>query len=186
MSVEALAIVLNHSQASGTAKLILVGIANHDGDGGAWPSLATLARYGSCSIRNAQRALGKLEELGEVKRHINAGGNHLTVDHMRPNLYQITLRCPYACDGSKNHRDRTRVTFDVPIDPLTPASPPDASVTPPPDASVTRTIPRTIHRDPETKSGNWAVERCPAALRGTDHEVGRYGHCINCHERPIT
>jgi hypothetical protein len=54
MSIEAVATVLNHSKARGRAKLVLIGIANHLGDQGAWPSISTLS-----SIRQRLRAFGQ-------------------------------------------------------------------------------------------------------------------------------
>lgn len=132
MSVESITLALNHSRSVGAAKVILIGIANHDGDGGSWPSVGTLARYANVTERTVQRHINTLIELGEVERVMNDGGTHRTPSHMRPNLYKILLRCPKTCDGTTNHRN---VSAD--IDPLTPVSPPDASVTPPPDASVT-------------------------------------------------
>ncbi len=106
MSVEALAIGLHHSRAKGAAKLVLIGIANHDGDGGAWPSIATLAKYAGVTPRNVQKAISELERLGEIQRMVAAGGNHLTAEHMRPNLYYFKLTCPPDCDRSRNHRTR--------------------------------------------------------------------------------
>lgn len=106
MSVESMAIALHHSRAKGTAKLILLGIANHDGDGGAWPSVATLKRYAGITERsNVQKALRALEELGEIKRHIQAGGTADMVNALRPNYYEFLLSCPDYCDRSRNHRD---------------------------------------------------------------------------------
>ena len=124
MSNEAMAIALHHSRSSGTTKLVLLGIANHDGDGGAWPSLATLATYaGGVSERTVSRAIGELVELGEVSVERNAGGLRNCRDDRRPNLYHFLLSCPPDCDGSRNHRVRrhgvtpvsTRRT-DVPVD----------------------------------------------------------------------
>ena len=43
MSIELMSLVLHHSVAQPTHKLILLGIANHQGDGGAWPSIETLS-----------------------------------------------------------------------------------------------------------------------------------------------
>ncbi|RWZ52924.1 helix-turn-helix domain-containing protein [Labedella phragmitis] len=106
MSVESMAIALNHSQTSGTAKLVLIGIANHDGDGGSWPSVATLARYAGVTPRNVQKAIDVLVKLGEVKRLANQGGTHRTPDHARPNLYRFELKCPPTCDRSSAHRTR--------------------------------------------------------------------------------
>lgn len=106
MSVESLAIALHHSRAKGAAKLVLIGIANHDGDGGAWPSVATLAKYAHVTERNVQKAVKELEALGEVRRLVSEGGLHSTANHLRPNLYKFLLRCPADCDRSTNHRRR--------------------------------------------------------------------------------
>jgi len=88
MSVEMIALVLNKSRAEGRAKLVLIGIANHHGDNGAWPSLETLARYANASERSVRRDLRYLEELGELSVEINGsefGGQYKT------NKYWITL-----------------------------------------------------------------------------------------------
>jgi hypothetical protein len=112
-----MAIALHHSRATGSARLVLIGIANHDGDGGAWPSVATLAKYAAVTPRNVQKAVQLLERLGEIRRHVGAGGTHMTADHMRPNLYQFTLRCPPTCDHSSRHRVHGETTSVVLFDP---------------------------------------------------------------------
>lgn len=174
MSVEALAIVLHHSQARGTAKLVLIGVANHEGDGGAWPSVGTLATYANVSERSVQRALAELVDAGELAVEVQGGGLARTPDHERPNRYQVLVACPPWCDRTAQHRDTRRRPGEpggtdhddqgqpedtpkavdnrvTPVSPggvdnrVTPASPGDASVTGGGDASVTRTIPRTIH-----------------------------------------
>ncbi len=104
MSVEAMAIVLNHSRAKGTDMVIMLGIANHDGDGGSWPSKATLARYAKVDERSIKRSLRKLEAMGELITHTQEGGTHRTPDAVRPNRYEITVRCPDECDRTTNHR----------------------------------------------------------------------------------
>lgn len=109
MSVESLAAVLHHSRAKGTAKLIMVGIANHDGDGGAWPTVRTLARYANVDARNVQRSLEKLVSIGELVIHVQAGGTAGIADHERPNRYDVLVTCPPWCDRTTQHRD-TRVT----------------------------------------------------------------------------
>lgn len=88
MSVEMIASVLNNSRAEGRAKLVLIGIANHHGDNGAWPSIATLARYANASERSIKRDLKYLEEIGEISVEINGsdfGGQYKT------NKYWILL-----------------------------------------------------------------------------------------------
>lgn len=114
MSVESLAIALHHSRAGGAAKLVLIGIANHDGDGGAWPTVATLAKYAHVTPRNVQKALTELERLGEIRRYVSAGGDHSTADNMRPNLYKFLLQCPHTCDRTSRHRVRGEaVVFEL-------------------------------------------------------------------------
>ena len=109
MSIEAMTIALHHSRASGVARLVLIGIANHDGDAGSWPTVQTLAKYANVSVRTVQRAIGDLEELGEIIVHKNAGGTHRHRDDRRPNLYEVVLACPATCDGTKNHRSANTI-----------------------------------------------------------------------------
>ena len=89
MSVEAVGYVLRHFPQGGVAKLVMIGIANHAGDGGAWPSVATLAEYACVSDRTVQRALARLEGDGWIVRHPNAGGSHRTDPRHRPTLYEL-------------------------------------------------------------------------------------------------
>lgn len=136
MSVESIAIALHHSKAQGTARLILIGIANHDGDGGAWPSVSSLKKYaGGIDRRAIQRALQKLEELGEIRRHIQAGGTTDMVDALRPNFYEFLLTCPSYCDHSRNHRDTRKalISFNEEVDsyPAVVAPPGGVSTAPP-------------------------------------------------------
>lgn len=98
-----MAACLHHSKASGSDKLVLLGIANHDGDGGAWPSVTTLAKYANISERSVQKCIEKLIALNEITRHINKGGNANTRGDRRPNRYDILVRCPKECDGSTRH-----------------------------------------------------------------------------------
>ncbi len=127
-----MAVALHHSRATGTAKLVLIGIANHDGDGGAWPSIDTLAKYAGVHRRNVQRALERLEELGEIKIVRNGGGDHSLADSHRPNLYRVTLKCPPNCDRSTNHRTRRAV-----VDLFDTADSAGVALTPPHGAGVT-------------------------------------------------
>lgn len=99
-----MAAVLHHSRAKGTTKLILLGIANHDGDGGAWPTIETLARYGNCSRTKVKQAIHDLIALGELKVDLQGGGNNDTRADRRPNRYTVLLSCPGTCDGSTRHR----------------------------------------------------------------------------------
>lgn len=109
MSVEHLALVLHHSRAKGTDKLVLLGIANHEGDGGAWPTVATLAKYAGTSERQVQRSIAKLVGRGELVVDAQAGGDLTCPDHRRPNRYRVTVACPASCDRTPNHRDLARL-----------------------------------------------------------------------------
>lgn len=106
MSVEALAAVLHHSRAKGTAKVVAIGIANHDGDGGAWPSVNTLAIYANVDRSTVKRAIKSLVALGEVRVHLQAGGTAHMEDHDRPNLYEVLVDCPEGCDRTRAHKPR--------------------------------------------------------------------------------
>lgn len=99
-----MACVLHHSKASGTDKVVLLGIANHDGDGGSWPSVATLTKYARVARKNVQASLRRLETSGEIRTHLGDGGTPKTPDHYRPNRYEVLVRCPAECDGTTQHR----------------------------------------------------------------------------------
>lgn len=105
MSVEQLAIVLHHSRLSGAQKLLMVGVANHDGDGGAYPSQLRLATYcGVSDVRNLRRIIDKCVEAGELTVNVQAGGSVNTPEHRRSNLYEINVKCPPNCDRTTQHR----------------------------------------------------------------------------------
>jgi hypothetical protein len=116
-----------------TTKLVLVGIANHDGDGGAWPSVATLAKYAGVSERSVQRQIQELVKFGLVTVEMNCGGNRSTRTDRRPNMYHLHL------DGVTPMSSRDGVTPVTPrgdtgdADGVTP-------VTERGDAHVTRTV----------------------------------------------
>jgi len=88
MSIEVMTKVLNHSKATGRAKLILLGIANHQGDQGAWPSIETLARYANASERSIMRDIQELQEIGELIVERNAAPIR---GQYRPNLYWVNV-----------------------------------------------------------------------------------------------
>ncbi|GAB3251295.1 hypothetical protein GCM10027425_09150 [Alteromonas gracilis] len=152
MSLESVAVVLHHSRAKGTAKLVLLGIANHEGDGGAWPSVATLATYANVTPRNVQKSIDQLQSLGEVRVLVQQGGTHATADHMRPNSYRVLVTCPPWCDRTAQHRDTRRYSaqpslWKTGVSNATPpvgndTPPPVGNDTPPPVGNDTRTVPK--------------------------------------------
>lgn len=103
-----MAAVLHHSKASGTRKLVLLGIANHQGDGGAWPGVEKLAVYANVNVRNVQRAIEWLVSKGELRVSVQQGGDRDTPDHRRPNRYDVLVECPSYCDRTNHHRDTRR------------------------------------------------------------------------------
>lgn len=101
MSAEAVTVVLHHSKAEGTAKLVLWGIANHHSDSGAWPSISTLAKYAAVSERRVQQIVRDLVASGEIAIEEQGGlGQH----QYKTNRYFILLQCPEDCDGSLQHK----------------------------------------------------------------------------------
>jgi hypothetical protein len=122
MSIERMAVVLHHSIASGSDKLVLLGIANHDGDGGAWPSVGTLARYANLSERAVRYSLKRLVESGELEVERQAGGNEDTRPDRRPNRYRVHVDCPSNCSGGTQHRLRGEADFMPESDGVKPTS----------------------------------------------------------------
>jgi hypothetical protein len=104
MSIEALSMVLNHSKATGSQKVIMLGIANHlgpDAVEGAWPSQRRLAEYANMTERGVQKCIDKLVAIGELRVEVSAGHSR---NQYKPNRYWITIECPPDCDRSMSHR----------------------------------------------------------------------------------
>ncbi len=131
MSFESLAVVMNHSRANGADRLVLIGIASHEGDGGAFPGIAKLARYAGIEERSVKRCLRRLEALGEVATYVQAGGSSGVPDWRRPNRYVVLLECPAHCDKTRNHKLTPLPTTasDLWIKGVTHESPGDPTVT---------------------------------------------------------
>ena len=122
-SIENVALALYVPGLTPTQKLVLIGIANHSGDGGAWPSVSRLAIYACCDPRTVNRATVELEKLGWITKHINQGGTTRTPSDRRPNLYDLHLSTgvtPMSPRGMtpRSQRDDTGVSNGV-----TPMSP---------------------------------------------------------------
>lgn len=83
MSIQAVAWVLEHSEATLADRLVLIAIANHcDGRGvNAWPAIDTVAKEARVDRRTVFRAIEALEEAGELTVKRRPG---------RPNVYGIT------------------------------------------------------------------------------------------------
>ena len=107
MSLEALSAVLHHSNSTGTARAVLTAMAWHLGDDpeeGCYPSQSRLASLAGCSVRQVQRNLQKLVELGEVEMSQHDGIGY-RFDRIT-NRYWIQIDCPEGCDGTLSHKLR--------------------------------------------------------------------------------
>jgi hypothetical protein len=113
MSTVEMTAVLHHSQATGSTKLVLMGIAYHmgkDGLNGCWPSQGTLAEYANVSVRQVRRAIDNLVNLGELE--VITHGAWAKGSAAQTNVYYLADLCPDTCDGTINHRRSVR-TFKV-------------------------------------------------------------------------
>lgn len=94
MSVKIVQQVFERSLSKGNDRLVLIAIADEANDEGtnAWPSLDTIAfKAGGIDERTARRCIRNLEELGELRVDLNAGGNAEWRGDRRPNLYTVLL-----------------------------------------------------------------------------------------------
>jgi hypothetical protein len=145
VSVEKIALVLNYSKSRGTDKVVLIGIANHEGDGGAWPSVATLARYANVDERTVQRSIANLVDLGELEVERQAGGNTDMRPDRRPNRYRVLVTRPTSGVTPTSSRAGNGVTSMTPrgdasvADGVTPTSP-----EPPIEPSIEPRLPATV------------------------------------------
>ena len=88
MSIEVMNSVWKHSKSEGRARLVLLAIADHQGEIGAWPSLERIAEMVNASVRSVQRDIAILEALGELKVERQ---NAPTSTQYKSNLYWVTL-----------------------------------------------------------------------------------------------
>ena len=96
MSISAMTLAMYHSKATYSTRLVLIAIANFEGEHGAYPSHETIGRLaGGLNRRTVQRAIDDLVELGELTEVKRDG---IT------NLYHVAIRCSDGCDGTTQHR----------------------------------------------------------------------------------
>lgn len=88
MSIQVMQAVWQHSKSTGRARTVLLAIADHQGEIGAWPSIQTLAKMVNASERSVQRDIQELVELGELKVELQ---NAPTNRQYKSNLYWVTL-----------------------------------------------------------------------------------------------
>lgn len=88
MSIQVMNAVWEHSKSTGRARLVLLAIADHQGEIGAWPSISTLAKMVNSSERSVQRDIQELQKLGELRVEVQ---NAPTRNQYKSNLYWVTL-----------------------------------------------------------------------------------------------
>ncbi len=88
MSIEVMNAVWRHSKSDGRARLVLLAIADHQGEIGAWPSIQTLAKMVNASERSVQRDIQYLVSIGELSVSVQ---NAPTGGQYKSNLYWVTL-----------------------------------------------------------------------------------------------
>lgn len=176
MSVESIAAALNlvDDRLTPTMKLVLVGIANHDGDGGAWPSIATLARYAGIQERGLQKAIAQLVELGYVTVHPQQGGSAFTDARYRPNLYELNIHRGVPQDTPHVHRGVLGDVQGVSSRTPEPSLEPSLATSQFAD-DVTRAAPAPVEKRLDTAVTRYVCDSCGKPVR----EPGRARH-IDC------
>ena len=88
MSIEVMNAVWKHSKAEGRARLVLLAIADHQGEIGAWPSIERLAEMVNASPRSVQRDIQILQAMGELTVEVQ---NAPIRNQYKSNLYWVNL-----------------------------------------------------------------------------------------------
>lgn len=88
MSIEVMNAVWRNSTSTGRQKLVLLAIADHQGELGAWPSISTLAGMVNASERSVQRDIQELVSIGEL---IVEERQAPTRSKYRANLYWVNV-----------------------------------------------------------------------------------------------
>lgn len=97
--------VWEKSQSRGSARLVMLALADHANDAGeAWPSLSRLAQMCNIDRSGVIRHLAALEEAGEIKRQPGNGRN---------TRYLIILTSRNSATSRKNATSRTSATPPV-------------------------------------------------------------------------
>lgn len=94
MSIQIMNAVWRESKSKGRARLVLLSIADHQGELGAWPSIETLAKMVNSSPRSVQRDIQDLIELGELQVEFRSAP---TYGPYKANRYFVKL--PGVTDG---------------------------------------------------------------------------------------
>lgn len=85
MSIKLMTDVWELSGLNASQKLVLLCLADHANDRGlCWPSLQRIAERSDMSVRNCQRVLGQLAELGLIVKQAGLGRGNTTLYQVRP------------------------------------------------------------------------------------------------------
>jgi len=88
MSIEIMNAVWRESKSDGRARLVLLAIADHQGEIGAWPSIRRIAQMVNSSERSVQRDIQYLQKIGELRIEVQ---NAPTQGQYKSNRYWVTL-----------------------------------------------------------------------------------------------
>jgi hypothetical protein len=88
MSIEIMNAVWRESKSDGRARLVLLAIADHQGEIGAWPSIRRLAQMVNSSERSVQRDIQYLQKIGELIVEVQ---NAPTSGQYKSNRYWVNL-----------------------------------------------------------------------------------------------
>jgi hypothetical protein len=116
MSIRVMSDVWDLSESTGSARLVLLAIADscdHDGTN-AWPAIETIAKKTKVSRSTVQRAVKDLVGLGELR--VVPGPSHIRSDR-RPNGYEISFSRGFRLtprDGTGCQSDTHGVSSDAP------------------------------------------------------------------------
>jgi hypothetical protein len=174
MSIQAICWVLEHSEAEGVSRLVLLAIANHASAVGtdSYPSIDQIAREARCSSRTVIRTLDTLVRLGELGYVRNGApfGGKITANR-RPNLYWLPGMpgCPgHELDAEYNdvviHRgdnvsplNRSRGGGVSPLDVGSGVTSAQFRG----DTAVTQNVLKTVHRDSLPSAGSEPATSLP-------------------------
>ena len=106
MSVGVMSAVFKHSASTGSARLVLLAIADNADDDtwSCWPSVQTIGAKARVSEATVHRALKELQKLGELDVQHNAGGHPgmRSDPRYRPNRYTVLVTGTPAVQGSQS------------------------------------------------------------------------------------
>lgn len=168
MSIRAIAWVLEHSEAEGVDRLVLIAIANHvRGDGGeSRPGQRRIAREARVAQSTASRAIRRLVESGELE--IVTTGRGQTTNRYRLSTTPVNdpSRADFPSDPPRG------ITNGRVSDPLAPISDPQGPISDPPRGiESTNAEPLTRNRaTPEHVEESLASARAELARSRRTHD----------------